>query len=70
MVLQLELAQKETERLRRMLEEQERNCNQITAWMEQQIQKWGQDLQAECQNLHVILDRSGDKRNAVQLPVR
>lgn len=70
MVLQLEVAQKETERLRRMLEEQESSCNQINAQLEQQIQQWVKDLQAEYQNLHALLDRGGEKRSSVQLPVR
>lgn len=70
MVLQLEVAQKETGRLRRMLEEQESRCNQINARLEQQIQQWVQDLQAEYTNLHALLDRGGEKCSSVQLPVR
>lgn len=70
MVLQLDVAQKETERLRRMLEEQESSCNQINVRLEQQIQQWVQDLQAEYQNLQALLDRSGENRSSVQLPVR
>ncbi|TNM89615.1 hypothetical protein fugu_003849 [Takifugu bimaculatus] len=68
-VLQLEVAQKETERLRRMLEEQEGSCNQINAGLEQQMQQWARDLQAEYQNLHALLDRGAEERSSVQLPV-
>lgn len=68
-VLQLEVAQKETERLRRMLEEQESSRNQINAGLEQQIQQWARDLQAEYQNLHALLDRGAEERSSVQLPV-
>ncbi|XP_029685433.1 myosin-2 isoform X2 [Takifugu rubripes] len=68
-VLQLEVAQKETECLRRMLEEQESSCNQINAGLEQQIQQWARDLQAEYQNLHALLDRGAEERSSVQLPV-
>lgn len=66
----LELAQKETEQLRLTLEEKESSCNQITARLEQQIQHWAQDLQTECLNLHVLLDRSGERLHSGQLPVR
>lgn len=66
----MELAQKETVRLRMMLEEKESSCNQITAQMEEQHQHWAQDLQAECSNLYMLLDRSGEKYRSVQLPVR
>lgn len=69
-VLQLDVAQEETERLRRRLEEQESSCNQMNARLEQQIQQWVQDLQAEYQNLHALLDRGGETRSSVQLPVR
>lgn len=69
-VLQLEAAQGESERLRRRLEEQESSCNQMNARLEQQVQQWVQDLQAEGQNLHALLDQGGEKRSAVQLPVR
>lgn len=70
LVLQLELAQKETERLRMMLEEKESSCNQITAQTEEQHQHWAQDLQAECRNLYLLLDQSGEKYRSVQLPLR
>lgn len=70
MVLQVEVAQKETEHLRRMLEEQESSCNQINVRLEQQIQQWVQDLQAESQNLHALLDGGGEKHSSVRLPVR
>lgn len=70
LVLRLELAQKETERLRMMLEEKESSCNQMTAQTEEQHQHWAQDLQAECRNLYSLLDRSGAKICSVQLPLR
>lgn len=66
----LELAQKETEQLRLTLEEKESSCNRITARLEQQIQQWAQDLQAECLNLLVLLDHSGERLHSGQLPVR
>lgn len=66
----LELAQKEAERLRRMLEEKESGCRQMTARTEEQQQRWAQDLQAECRNLRTLVEWRGDKLRSVRLPLR
>ncbi|XP_044053052.1 trichohyalin isoform X2 [Siniperca chuatsi] len=68
-VLQLEqavqLAEKEAARLQVMLEEREGTHNQITAELEQQ---WAQEVGAECQQLHLLVEQSGAKQSSVQLP--
>lgn len=74
MVLQLEQAtqraEKEADRLRVVLEERERSHNQITAGMEQRLQSWAQELGAECQSLHLLLEQGGAKQSSVQTPPR
>lgn len=65
-----QLAEEEADRLRVMLEEKESSQNQITAEMEQQLRHCTQELQVECQNLHLLVEQSGAKRSSVQLPPR
>ncbi|CAI5650308.1 unnamed protein product [Oreochromis niloticus] len=71
-VLQLEkdvqLAVKDADRLRVMLEERESSHNQITAEMEQQHQHWTEQLAAECQHLSLLVEQSGAKQSAGKLP--
>lgn len=67
-VLQLELAEKEADRLRVTLEEKENNHNQIRAEAEQQLQHWALDLQAECHNLYLLLVQSGANHTSVKFP--
>ncbi|XP_056232257.1 putative protein tag-278 isoform X2 [Seriola aureovittata] len=62
------LAEKEADRLRVMLQERESSHDQITAELDQQLRHWAQDLGAECQHLHLLVEQSGAKQNAVQLP--
>lgn len=69
-VLRLERAEKEADRLRVMLEERESSHNQITAEMEQQLREWAQELGAECQNLHFLVEQGGAKLSSVQIPPR
>ena len=74
MVLRLEeavqLAQREADRLRVMLVERESSHNQISAEMDQRMSRWAQELGAECQNLHLLVKRSGTKEYSVHLPPR
>ncbi|XP_004544671.2 uncharacterized protein si:ch211-102c2.8 isoform X4 [Maylandia zebra] len=71
-VLQLEkdvqLAVKEADRLRVMLEERESSHNQITSEMEQQHQHWTEQLAAECQHLSLLVEQSQAKQSAGKLP--
>ncbi|XP_051279594.1 trichohyalin [Dicentrarchus labrax] len=62
------LAEKEADGLRGMLEESERSHNQITAELDQQLRHWAQELGAECQHLHLLVEQSGAKQTSVQLP--
>ncbi|XP_078105767.1 uncharacterized protein LOC144517557 [Sander vitreus] len=70
-VLRLEqaaqLAEKEADRLRVMLEERERSHNQITAELDQQLRHWAKELGAECQHLHLLVEQSGAKQSSVHL---
>lgn len=68
--LAVQLAEKEADRLRVMLEEREGSHNQITAELEQQLRLWAQELGAECQHLHLLVEQSGAKQSSVQLPPR
>ncbi|XP_072244026.1 uncharacterized protein [Leuresthes tenuis] len=60
-VLQLEqdvrLAVEESDRLRVKLEERESSHKLCTAEMEQQLRHWAQQLGAECQQLHFLLEQ-------------
>ncbi|XP_022608111.1 golgin subfamily A member 4-like [Seriola dumerili] len=51
-----------------MLQERESSHDQITAELDQQLRHWAQELGAECQHLHLLVEQSGAKQNAVQLP--
>ncbi|XP_041793022.1 uncharacterized protein si:ch211-102c2.8 isoform X2 [Chelmon rostratus] len=51
-----------------MLKEKESSCNQITAELEQQLGHWAQELGAECQHLHLLVEQSGAMQSSVQLP--
>lgn len=66
----VQLAEKEADRLRVMLEEREGEHNQITAELEQQLQLWAQEMGAECQLLHLLVEQSGAKQGSVQLRPR
>ncbi|XP_058491880.1 trichohyalin [Solea solea] len=63
------VAEKEAGRLRVMLEDRESSYNRITAELEQQHRLWAQELRAECQHLHLLLEQSGAKLGPVPLPV-
>lgn len=73
-MLQLEqavqLVEKEAERLRVMLEERESSHNQATAEQEQQLMQWAQELGAECEHLHLLMEQRGVTQSTVQLPAR
>lgn len=62
----MQLAQKESERLRVMLEEKESSYNQIRAQMEEQQQHWAQDLEEECRNIYILWDQSGENYRCLQ----
>ncbi|XP_030594000.1 trichohyalin isoform X3 [Archocentrus centrarchus] len=64
----VQLAVKEADRLRVMLEQRESSHNQITAEMEQQLRHWTQQLAAECQHLHLLVEQSGAKQSPGKLP--
>lgn len=66
----VQLAEKEAKRLRVMLEERGSNHNQITAELDLQLRPWAQELGAECQHLHLLVEESGAKQSAMQLPAR
>lgn len=62
----VQLAQKEADGLRVMSEESESSHNRITAELEQQLRHWAQQLGAECQHLHLLVEQSGAKLSSVQ----
>ncbi|XP_062237922.1 trichohyalin isoform X1 [Platichthys flesus] len=64
----VQLAKKEADRLRVTLEERERGYNRITAELDQQHRHWAQELGAECQHVQLLVEQSGAKQRAVQLP--
>nr|XP_033474947.1 trichohyalin isoform X2 [Epinephelus lanceolatus] len=64
----VQLAEKEADRLQVMLDERESSHNQITAELEQKLRHWAQELGAECQQLHLLVEQSGAKQSSVQLP--
>ncbi|XP_029295745.1 trichohyalin isoform X2 [Cottoperca gobio] len=63
----VQLAEKEADRLRLMLEESKSSHTQITAELEQQLRHWAKELGAECQHLHLLMEQSGAKQSSVQL---
>lgn len=63
----VQLAEKEADRLQVMLDERESSHNQITAELEQKLRHWAQELGAECQQLHLLVEQSGAKQSSVQL---
>ncbi|XP_073321889.1 uncharacterized protein [Pagrus major] len=63
-----QLAQREADRLRMMLEERESSHKQTTAELEEQLRRWAQELGAECQHLRLLVEQSGAKQISVQLP--
>lgn len=65
----VQLAQKEAKGLRVMLEQRESIHKQIRVELEQQLQHWAQELGAECQQLHLLVEPSGAKQSSVQLPL-
>ncbi|CAB1439409.1 unnamed protein product, partial [Pleuronectes platessa] len=64
----VQLAKKEADRLQVTLEERERGYNRITAELDQQHRHWAQELGAECQHVQLLVEQSGAKQRAVQLP--
>lgn len=73
-MLQLEqgvqLAEKEANRLRALLEKRESSYNQITAELDQQLSNWAQELGAECQHIYLLVEQCGTKQRSMQLPAR
>lgn len=73
-VLRLEqavhLAEKEADGLQVMLKVRESSSNQITAELDQQHRHWARELGAECQHVQLLLEQSGAKPSALQLPAR
>lgn len=65
-----QLAQREAERLRLMLQEKESSYNQVAGEQEQQLRHWAQQLGAECQHLVLLLEQSGAKQAPVHIPPR
>ncbi|XP_022077964.2 trichohyalin isoform X2 [Acanthochromis polyacanthus] len=63
----VQLAVKETDRLRVMLEERESSHHRVIAEMEQQLRHWAQQLVAECQHLNHLVEQSGAKQSAGKL---
>lgn len=66
----VQLAEKEADKLQVMVEKKESSHNQITAELDQQLRHWAQELGAECQHLHLLVEQSGAKQSALQLPAR
>ncbi|XP_050931274.1 myosin-4 isoform X1 [Lates calcarifer] len=64
----VQLAEKEADKLQVMVEKKESSHNQITAELDQQLRHWAQELGAECQHLHLLVEQSGAKQSALQLP--
>ncbi|XP_074526194.1 uncharacterized protein LOC141790309 isoform X3 [Halichoeres trimaculatus] len=65
--LSVQLAKKEADRLRLMLEEKERNHRGITAELDQQLRHCAQELRAESQHLLLLMEQSGAKQSSVEL---
>ncbi|KAM9822894.1 uncharacterized protein ACBT44_007886 isoform 3-T3 [Syngnathus typhle] len=61
-------AKEETEQIRKMLEEQQIIQNEVRAEQEQQLAVWAQELVAECEFLHLLVEKNGGQPNTVQLP--
>ncbi|XP_037115926.1 trichohyalin isoform X2 [Syngnathus acus] len=61
-------AKEETEQIREMLEEQQIIQNEVRAEQEQQLAVWAQELVAECDFLHLLVEKNGGQQNTVQLP--
>ncbi|XP_061907341.1 calcium-binding and coiled-coil domain-containing protein 1-like isoform X2 [Entelurus aequoreus] len=70
-VLQLEqaalLAKGEAAKMHQMLEEKDISHNEAKAEQEQQIRVWAQELVAECEHLHLLMEQSGGKQNTLKL---
>ncbi|XP_077417965.1 uncharacterized protein LOC144049159 isoform X2 [Vanacampus margaritifer] len=67
-VLQLEQAKGETDKIRKMLEEQQISHNEARAEQEQQLEVWAHKLLAECDFLHFLIEKNAGQQNSVQLP--
>ncbi|XP_061624412.1 trichohyalin [Phyllopteryx taeniolatus] len=57
----------ETEKIRRRLEEQQISHNEARAEQDQQLGVWAQELVAECEFLHLLMQQNGGQQNSVQL---
>lgn len=66
----VQLAEEEADALRATLEERESRRSQAAAELERQRGHWAKELRAECQHLHLLLERSEDGESAAQLPPR
>ncbi|XP_019716768.1 trichohyalin isoform X2 [Hippocampus comes] len=61
-------AEAETERIGRMLEEQRISHLDARAEQEQQLGVWAQELVAQCEFLHLLIEKNGGQQNTVELP--
>ncbi|XP_061586217.1 uncharacterized protein LOC133451263 [Cololabis saira] len=65
----VQLAVNESDRLQAVLEETERSHKLFRGEMEQQLRRWAKQLTAEYQQLHLLVEQSGAKQGAAQLPL-
>ncbi|XP_034548024.1 trichohyalin isoform X2 [Notolabrus celidotus] len=63
----VQLAEKEADRLRLMLNERERSHHEITAELDQQLRHYAQELRAESQHLLFLVEQSGAKQSSVEI---
>ncbi|KAM6964969.1 uncharacterized protein FYW47_007311 [Aplochiton taeniatus] len=61
-------AEEEAGRLQRALAERGSSQRQTTARLELQLRHWAQELGAECQHLHLLMEHSGAQGSTLQLP--
>ncbi|XP_026178101.1 trichohyalin isoform X2 [Mastacembelus armatus] len=62
------MSEKEANRLQLMLKERESSHKQIVAELEQQLRHWAEELGAQCQHLHLLVDQSGVEQSSIQPP--
>ncbi|XP_029137412.2 trichohyalin isoform X3 [Labrus bergylta] len=63
----VQLAEREADRLRLMLEERESGHHEITAELDQQLRHCARALTAECQHLLLLVEQSGAKQSSVEI---
>ncbi|XP_041643373.1 trichohyalin [Cheilinus undulatus] len=63
----VQLAEKESDRLRLMLKDKESSHHEITAELDKQLRQCAQELTVECQHLLLLVEQSGAKQSSVEI---